>query len=276
MSKKLKHTADNMTKIKAIQRNLEKQLNRKVDLQVDKYSFQSRDEYFEKHKYIWDDIENNPHRIGYNKGLFRLHRLTFNKEATIGEIEDISYRVANLTWHLPIRDDLKNNCSKNCKLADIKSEDRVVIISYLEELVKKDLIRDEDFQIVFEDYYDFENYNEFAETLETLGCWTIYFKPKYFDEEIAYKCRLMPFQYLGYDIEKVNLLALGGYGMELSPKLDAYQALASGTIDKDSLLFSDRGYFEQIVGKEVTKEVLANTKLKMKKCGFEFYQNSSE
>lgn len=44
--------------------------------------------------------------------------------------------------------------------------------------------------------------------------------------------------------------------MDLSPKLDTYQALTDHTIDKYSRLFSDLKYFEAVVGKSLTEGVL--------------------
>ncbi len=48
--------------------------------------------------------------------------------------------------------------------------------------------------------------------------------------------------------------------MDLSPRLDAYQALSHKTIDRNSRLFSTANrldkYFEYVVGKELAEEVL--------------------
>ena len=43
--------------------------------------------------------------------------------------------------------------------------------------------------------------------------------------------------------------------MDLSPKLDAYQALVSGTIPGDSQLFKQESYFEYVVGEDLTAQV---------------------
>ncbi len=90
---------------------------------------------------------------------------------------------------------------------------------------------------------------------DALSYWCVYFEPVVFDEEIALECGLTPFTYKGK-----NMLALSGCGMDLSPRLDAYQALAHNTIDKHSRFFSTANqadeYFEYVVGKEVAKKVL--------------------
>jgi len=86
---------------------------------------------------------------------------------------------------------------------------------------------------------------------EDLSYWCIYFEPLVFDEKIALECFLTPFTY-----DKTDLLALSGCGMDLSPKLDAYQLLAHGTIDKHSRMLSDLSYFEHVVGKKTTTKLL--------------------
>ena len=90
---------------------------------------------------------------------------------------------------------------------------------------------------------------------DALSHWTIYFEPLIFNEKIALKCGLTPFTYKG-----INMLALSGCGMDLSPKLDSYQVLSHNTIDQNSkfvsLGYRDIDYFEYVVGKKITEIVL--------------------
>lgn len=95
--------------------------------------------------------------------------------------------------------------------------------------------------------------------IESLCYWSVYFQPPSYYEgcvEEALEVGLIPFYY-----ENAFFIALGGAGMDLSPKLDAYQALIDGTLPSNSLFFRDRKYFEYIVGKEVTKKVEEKAKL---------------
>ena len=85
---------------------------------------------------------------------------------------------------------------------------------------------------------------------EALSYWTIYFEPLIFNEKAALECDLIPFVF-----ENINLLALAGCGMDLSPKLDAYQALTDNTIDKGSRLFTESNYFEYVVGSSLAEQV---------------------
>jgi hypothetical protein len=85
---------------------------------------------------------------------------------------------------------------------------------------------------------------------ESLAYWTIYFEPEWENVKIALECRLIPFRF-----KEHFFLALGACGMDLSPKLDAYQVLTSGAIDEFSILFTDEKYFRYVVGDEVTEKV---------------------
>lgn len=115
----------------------------------------------------------------------------------------------------------------------------------------------------YQDHYDFiyddeenecdkwEQVNE--QFWDALSYSRIYFEPMIFDEKIALECGLTPFTY-----QEKGMLALSGCGMDLSAKLDTYQALVHCTIDKCSKLFTTcaRDYFEYVVGKDATRRVL--------------------
>ena len=86
--------------------------------------------------------------------------------------------------------------------------------------------------------------------IDAISYWKIYYSPDYYNESLAYECGLVPFQF-----DDKKLLALGGCGMDLSPKLDAYQALANRTIDKNSTFFKQKDYFSYVVGDKITQRV---------------------
>jgi hypothetical protein len=87
--------------------------------------------------------------------------------------------------------------------------------------------------------------------IEKIMMLLVYFEPQEFNKEIAKKCGLVAFTY-----NDIELLGLNGYGMDYFPRLDAYQALTTGTIDKNSKLFGQIVYFEHVIGKELTQEVI--------------------
>lgn len=73
-----------------------------------------------------------------------------------------------------------------------------------------------------------------------------------YDEEDAYKCNLIPFTiYDDNEDENIHLLGLGGCGMDLSPKLDAYFFLQTGKMDPASIYFKQKDYFKSLVPTQV-------------------------
>lgn len=92
--------------------------------------------------------------------------------------------------------------------------------------------------------------------MEGLAFWTVYFEPPYMDRDIATQCELIAFTYERPDNTDLELLALGGCGMDLSPKLDAYQALLSNTLPADSKLIRDPGYSEYVLGEKTYNAAL--------------------
>ena len=93
----------------------------------------------------------------------------------------------------------------------------------------------------------------YGNLLESLGYWTVYYHPAIEDHETALKCALTPFFY-----KDKYYLALGGCGMDLSPKLDAYQMLTAGNIPEDSHALKNPDYFSNVVGPQVAQEALQN------------------
>ena len=72
----------------------------------------------------------------------------------------------------------------------------------------------------------------------------------HYNEDAAYKCNLIPLK-ISNDDEDIYLLALGGCGMDLSPKLDSYFFLHTGKMDSASRYFNDKDYFKSLVSTEI-------------------------
>ena len=110
-------------------------------------------------------------------------------------------------------------------------------------------------EMIAEGYQDDGDDVNVADRLhENLAYYTIYYEPDAWNEGVAITCGLTPFTYSNNQ-GTIYLLALGGYGMDLTPKLDAYQALVQGTISPDSFYFKQRDYFVSVVGENVTQRV---------------------
>lgn len=91
--------------------------------------------------------------------------------------------------------------------------------------------------------------------------------PRIYDEEAANKCHLIPFKLITEDVD-YECVSLGGCGMDMTYKLEAYQLLADGTYDPRSN-YAEKGiaYFESYYGKnsDVVKEINNLIKLSNKK-----------
>ena len=103
-------------------------------------------------------------------------------------------------------------------------------------------LTDEEKEEIQHDYY------------ERAGWLPTVFAPIIFNEKIALECGLIPFT-LETEDKTLQLLALGGCGMDLSPRLDAYQFLTHNTIDENSLYFTDQNYFKNVAGASVTNQI---------------------
>ena len=89
-----------------------------------------------------------------------------------------------------------------------------------------------------------------------LCCSNVCFSPLVYNEKIALECGLIPFIY-----KSDMFLDLAGYGMDLIPKLEAYQVLAHNSIDKNSRFFSSANmaeeYFAYVIGKKVARKIIS-------------------
>lgn len=94
---------------------------------------------------------------------------------------------------------------------------------------------------------------------DSLSMWMVYFEPLIFNEQVALECGLTPFSYYcEISDRELQLLALSSCGRDLSPRLDAYQALTDKTIDKNSKFFGDEhsgNYFTYVVGQDIAQRV---------------------
>ena len=97
-----------------------------------------------------------------------------------------------------------------------------------------------------QDWYYEAIHNLEESSLMLNGVWL----PRIYDEEAANKCHLIPFKLITEDAD-YECVSLGGCGMDMTYKLEAYQLLADGTYDSCSN-FAEKGiaYFENYYGKD--------------------------
>jgi len=78
-----------------------------------------------------------------------------------------------------------------------------------------------------------ELYNSVTNILyETATIYNWLYSPRIYNEDVATKCKLIPFV-----LKDKNVLSLGGFGMNLCPRLELYQFLTSDSFDDKSDLY---------------------------------------
>lgn len=141
---------------------------------------------------------------------------------------------------------------------DFKDHDEVnykhdLFVKRYEELGEFD--ESDEPMMVYSDFWDEKDEMVYNDFWEALGLYNYHYEPIFFRPEVALECDLIPFTYKG-----TNLLAFGACGMDLSPRLEAYQVLSSGTIDPDSVFLSDykkpESYFRSLVGRRTMDKMV--------------------
>ncbi len=125
---------------------------------------------------------------------------------------------------------------------------------YIYELDLSQVSWDRD--IYFENNKDIEEDYIDERFYESLSYYNTYYKVNEFDydENLAYECHLIPF-ILENDYHDEHMLALGGCGMDMSPKLDAYFFLSTGKLDKYSTYFRDKQFFKYMVSTDIFDKI---------------------
>ncbi len=122
------------------------------------------------------------------------------------------------------------------------------VIDHLDYYTLEDLLDN-----IREDFFYMNVYNKL---LESALIWNTVFEPEDFDVDTAIYVGLIPFSIYDNNRNRIDVLGIGGAGMDLSPKLDAYQVLLDHSIPENSTFFSDPKYAKYVVGEEVFNEVM--------------------
>lgn len=226
---------------------------------------QDRSSYLDANKDMYDDMMENIDDIEFPVDYVNIVRdeYNYNGNSTIGDIIDCIHSYSTVEEDI---DDIFNNVDlsvfkeeldeeidyKEIPLSEIEEKTPELYKSLVEIL---DIITDDDFDIRNDGrvLFDCEDPDEIvhSNTLDALAYWTVYWSPSWENAEIAQFVGLTSFKY-----KDGFYLALGGCGMDLSPKLDAYIALTSGVIPSDSEFFRQLDYFKSVVGEKVYNRVI--------------------
>jgi hypothetical protein len=228
-------------------------------IDINNYKTTSRNEFFDKHSDIWDrcfNMYDGNEVVEINKINWLLNEYSLKENFPLSItswVEEILYRYAD--EHI---EELKKN--------NPDFDESQLTLNMLREDFPEEIYRNVYEDIMYEiengmEFYDIEDLltemfgvdypDEQFNEAEALGYWTVYFEPKIFDEKIAWECGLYPFEFDG-----MELLALGGCGMDLSPKLDCYQAMTDGTVDSSSMFLRDDNYAKYVVGNDRYNKVM--------------------
>jgi hypothetical protein len=247
---------------------------RSACVEVEKYDFMDRDRFYEKHDYIWDQITKEDGsgyddlEVDYNM-MFKAEYPSVPDDFPItAELYDLLESLACIeNFDFWIDDDaILLDGIEGKTYAELSPEMKRDLDQFWDEL-ELDTVTENRFIMealnLSED--SIEEQFGFGAATETLAYWTIYYEPRVEDEDAAWRSGLFPFRYDGK-----FLLALGGCGMDLSPKLDCYQALSHGTIDSGSMLFRQVSYFDY-VSHVKSGEILKKVELAEPKVVFTSY-----
>lgn len=235
-----------------------------IDTHIEREDIQYEDGFYEKNDRIFNSSDDWFEDIDVDFNAWLKHDYELQTDFKLNEVswvEDIANEILKdeyiKTWET-LQEEVELG---ELTLDEIETHEKVkkiyqpLIVAIKEAMDDKnfyDFRNDDELKPLFGIEYPDEEFND----LDVLAYWTIYFSPCRKDDKIARDCGLFPFEYDGE-----FYLALGGCGMDLSPKLDAYQALTDGTIPKGSQFIEQPDYAKYVVGEETYNKVMEAIKL---------------
>lgn len=256
--------------------NIEDLFNKVMDYtdisgQVRRNDFQIVNDYYNAYDNIYSDLIGNRRKLEYDevdRVLSMINPRDFNPHVKLGTVarilaefygdaDMIIESAYGITFSNENVEKIKQLHDKTLKTVE---EEKPKLYEQLGDMAVNIFNREigslgdiKDYEL--NELYGIKNTYEFFDIMRDLDYWKVYFEPPIFDADLARKCGLVPFTYHGDDGIK-NLLALAGCGMDLSPKLDAYQALMSGSLPRDSRFIDDDDYAKYVVGEKIYEEVI--------------------
>jgi len=214
----------------------------------------TRNDFYDKNETIWDQIENNESGfdlVEINKIKWLLSEYKLRTDFCIGDVDFIYDLICDLV------SEAFSDCLEESTLNDLEevlapNEYQEIYNEILNKIEELDF---DDIEDILEPLFGISYPDEELDPYDALSYWPVFFKPRVEDEDIAWEVGLVPFYYEGE-----MYLALGGCGMDLSPKLDAYQALAGGTIPESSKFIRQPEYARYVVGFDIFDKVMEKIK----------------
>lgn len=128
----------------------------------------------------------------------------------------------------------------------VNYEDEEEVKTVLKELYENDDIDHDEIMNILD-----PDGQSLYEAIDQIGAYNTIYEPEDEDVEAAIEYNLVPFY-----LDGIFYLAFGGSGMDLSPRLDAYQALTRQCIPEGSMLLRDPQYARYILNDEVYEKAL--------------------
>jgi len=274
MSDKVTQVKDFIKKVEALSTKQEG-----LNVHITKDNFRMYNNFYEKNEHIYNADEYWFEKISINKTAWLKHdypKIQTDFDITeVPWVEDIVnefYKDEDVSKVLPDEKFTLDNIKAHKEFGKTYQELMDRIYDELEDKDYNDL--EEHMKQLYGIGCPEETFNE----IEALAYWTIYFKPDIWDEDVAWKVGLIPFDFDGEDY-----LALGGCGMDLSPRLDAYQALTNDSVPTNSHFVEnpsakyiigkggDSSYAKYVVGEAIYNEVMEKIKLDVPILHIGFY-----
>ena len=203
-----------------------------------KYNFLAREIYYNKHS-VPEKIKQNPETISYNRGMYLFYNFSIKQNLVLWDIPMV---LEGLELLLFLNKDITY-------ITDLEEEEKNYCIKKIKKWILENKIREDGLDLLFKDYDNKSN-----NILDFISNQNIYYEPRNFSEESAYKCGLIPFSFLNK-----NLLAVDKSDKHSSIKLDAYQALTGNSIPKNSELFTIGNDISNIIDKDTLEQIFTSS-----------------
>ena len=213
---------------------------------IRKYRIRSREEFYNIHQDLFDQLRDCEHDEDFEFDVDAMFKNDYPKmpdsfpitQELVDDLIDKSFISDSDVWVTGKGKLRKKFVDKT--YAELPEEMRADIDEFWNELTCSD-VEDSDYLKEGLDLEYFEESYGHSAFIESLAYYTVYREPYIENEDAAWRSDLIPFKH-----NDTFLLAFGGSGMDLSPRLDCYQALTTGSLPEDSTIFTQREFFDNV------------------------------